>query len=210
MPQSTTVVSITRKTSSTGRSNGEFSIIHFNSRSLYSNFEHIKGYLQNISHRFNIIAISETWITENRGVNFELEGYELNYTNRQDKGGGGVALSVDKSLKYKIMDNMTTTVEDLLECITIELCLEGVKNIIISCVYRAPGSSIDLFKDWMENTFTKRKNYRIYLCGDINIDLLNPNDHNATEDFINTMYSLNLVPKITKTLKNYNTYCYSH
>ena len=38
----------------------------------------------------------------------------------------------------------------------------------------------------------------IFICGDFNIDLLNPNNHKPTEDFINTMYSLSLYPKITR------------
>ena len=44
------------------KSNGKLSIIHFNSRSLYANFNNIKDYLHRFSEPFNIIAISETWI----------------------------------------------------------------------------------------------------------------------------------------------------
>lgn len=34
-----------------------------------------------------------------KGINFELEGYELRYISRQNKGGGGVALYVGSALK---------------------------------------------------------------------------------------------------------------
>ncbi len=53
------------------------SIIHFNSRSLYANFHNIKHYLGQFTKPFNIIAISETWINRERGMDFELEGYEM-------------------------------------------------------------------------------------------------------------------------------------
>lgn len=77
------------------------------------------------------------------------------------------------------------------------MCGKGKKNIIVSCLYRAPGSSIELFKDWIENMFSKSLHKSLFICGDYNIDLLNPKKHQMTEDFINTMYSMGLYPKIT-------------
>lgn len=166
--------------------NDELSLIHVNSRSLYAHFDQIKDYLQTFTKRFSIIAISETWRTESKGTHFELDGYEMNDINRQGKAGGGVALFVDNSLKYRIVDEMTATLDNILECITIEITIEGAKNIIISCIYRTPGSNIEQFKSWIEDTFTKKNNNRMYICGDINIDLLNPNNHSTTDEFINT------------------------
>lgn len=72
--------------------------------------------------------------------------------------------------------------------VTIEICMEKNKNIIVSCVYRSPGSNIDTFKEWMEETFTKTSQKVMFICGDFNIDLLNPNNHN----------SLGLYPQITR------------
>lgn len=64
-------------------SQGKFSIIHFNSRSMYANFNAIKEYLQQVMHPFSIIAISETWFNEDKGIDFELNDYNLNYVNRK-------------------------------------------------------------------------------------------------------------------------------
>ena len=72
------------------------------------------------------------------------------------------------------------------------------KNLIISCLYRAPGSNIEVFKDWMEDIFSNKGNKTIFICGDFNIDLLNPNKHKMTEEFINTMYSMSYYPIITR------------
>lgn len=93
---------------------------------------------------------------------------------------------------------MSTVIDNVLECITIEICKEKTKNVIISCIYRAPGSSIEIFKDWMEEIFSKVIHKTVFICGDFNIDLLNPNNHSMTEEFINTMYSMSLYPKITR------------
>ena len=56
---------------------GKLSIIHINSRSLYTNFARIKDYVNQFKQSFNIVAISETWINAEKGVDFELEGFEF-------------------------------------------------------------------------------------------------------------------------------------
>ena len=72
------------------------------------------------------------------------------------------------------------------------------KYIICSCVYRVPDSSIEHFKDSMEVLFANTNQKVTFICGDYNINLLNPNKHRMIEEFINTMYSLSLYPLITK------------
>lgn len=129
------------------------SIIHFNSRSMYKNFDSIKEYLQKFRSQFSIITISETWFNQGKGIDFVLDGYELSYRNRENKAGGGVAIYVNKNIKYKIVVKMTDAIEGLLECISIEINCEKKKNIIITCLYRTPGSSIELFTEWLEKLF---------------------------------------------------------
>lgn len=137
-------------------------------------------------------------INVDKGITFELEGYELNCTNRKNKSVGGVAVYVDKTLNYKVVECMTTVIDNLLECITIEICKEKKKNVIISCIYRAPGTCLEVFKDLIEGFFSRTNQKVIFICGDFNIDLLNPTKHKMTDEFINTMYSMSLYPKITR------------
>lgn len=54
-----------------------FSIIHLNCRSLYANFVNIKDYLESLKQKFQVIALSETWITKEKVANFVLEGYDF-------------------------------------------------------------------------------------------------------------------------------------
>ncbi len=56
-------------------------------------------------------------------MDFEIEGYEMT-CNRENKTRGGVALFVDKNLNYKVVENLSTVVDYLLECVTIELLTE--------------------------------------------------------------------------------------
>ena len=62
-------------------------------------------------------------------------------------------------------------------------------NVIMSCIYRAPGSSIEIFKDWIEGMFSQINSKIVFICGYFNIDLLNPNKHNIIDEFVNTMYN---------------------
>uniref|UniRef100_A0A8C7XUM2 Reverse transcriptase domain-containing protein n=1 Tax=Oryzias sinensis TaxID=183150 RepID=A0A8C7XUM2_9TELE len=176
----------------------KLSIIHFNSRSMYTNFEDIKDYLQNIGHSFDIITISETWFSHDKDADFELENYELNYVNRVNKKGGGVAIYVEKNTKFTVIDKLSVAVDGILECLTVEICNNSGKNVIISCVYRSPGSSLEVFSDWMEKMFTSLNNKILYICGDFNIDLINPSKHKGTDDFISRMYGMSLYPTITR------------
>ncbi len=52
---------------------GALSIIHLNSRSLYKKFIHIKDYLCQFN-TFNVIAVSETWLDNEKIHEVELEG----------------------------------------------------------------------------------------------------------------------------------------
>ncbi len=75
---------------------GALTIIHLNSRSLYKNFIHIKDYLRQFN-KFNVIAVSETWLDNEKIHEVEMEGYNLFTVNRVNKKGGGVALYVDSA-----------------------------------------------------------------------------------------------------------------
>ena len=176
-----------------------FSLIHFNARSMYANFKEIKDYLDTFKQKFKVIALSETWMKENRGSDFYLEGYELYHNNRINKRGGGVALFVNSDLRCKVVENMTTTIDDLMECLTLEIELEGKRNIVIMCVYRTPGTNIDMFKDNLEELMNKlNENKTCLICGDTNIDLINVLKHRATSDFLDTLYSRGFYPLISK------------
>lgn len=177
---------------------GKLSIIHFNGRSLYKNFDFIKEYLQQFSCPFSVIAITETWFNIEKGIHFDLNGYELRYMNRQNKVGGGVAIYIHNSIKYNVVTDLTLAIDGIFECLTIEIVNEKKKNVIISCIYRTPSSSIETFNAWMDKLFSSMNQKVLFICGDFNIDLLNPTKLKAIDDFTDTMYSLSLYPTITK------------
>lgn len=146
-----------------------------------------------------MIAISESWIKESKRVSdIQLDEYDFEYMNRTNKGGGGTALYIQKHLKFKRVEEMTTAIEGLCECITVEIRMEKQKNILFSCDYRAPSSNIFTFTDTMEGLLTKTEKKVAFVCGDFNIDLLNPNKQLRIDEFTETMYSMGLYPVISR------------
>ena len=179
------------------KSEGALSIIHFNSRSLYKNFKKIENYISQFT-KFNVLAMSETWLGKEKGYDVGMEGYELYTMDRTHSKSGGVALYVDSSLKCNLMPSMSTTVDGIMECLTVEIIVPDSKNIIITCIYRTPGSCIDTFNLKIDSMFTNINNKIHILTGDLNIDLLNPHGKAKIHDFINGMYSKGQFPIITK------------
>ena len=72
----------------------------------------------NYECNFNILTLSETWLTENQNLldHVELSGSDLYYKNRESKRGGRVAAYVRESLKCKIVKgfcSLDTSIEHL-------------------------------------------------------------------------------------------------
>ena len=176
------------------------SIIHFNIRSLNANFKNLDMYLTQLEIKFDVVAITETWFSNNTVSSvFNIKGYDLYYVSRNEGKGGGVALYVNSSIKSKQIESMSLCVEDSFECVTVELLLEGSRNVIISCIYRKPATKLDDFTNKLEDLYSNIKNNKvIYLCGDYNINLLKQDTHVPTKHFLDTMFSLGLCPLISK------------
>ena len=170
-----------------------------NARSLNSNFREIDDYLSSLNYQFDIIAISETWVSEPEHNKFNINGYDVYHTNRKNKRGGGVALYVKQELACKFLSCESLVVDDLFECCTLEILISGHRNIIVSCIYRCPGSNTDIFSEHIVQLFfelTMRKT--VFLCGDFNIDILKHKVNQGTKSFLDTMYSIGLYPLIDR------------
>ena len=89
---------------------------------------------------------------------------------------------------------------DHAEILAVELIMKS-KNIIIFEIYRPPNTDVIKFIDLLSNLVIKAQkfgNKLIYLAGDFNIDLLNEDHRSIKIDFLNSLYSNNLLPVLTK------------
>lgn len=118
--------------------------------------------------------------------------------NRNHRSGGGVALYVRKELNVKLVNSLTMAVNNVFECVTVEIIMDKRKNMLISCIYKAPGADMEVFIEHMEKMFRNYNHKDIHICGDFNIDLLKAKSHRPTGKFVDTMYSLSLYPVIIR------------
>lgn len=73
------------------------------------------------SSQFTVIALSKTWMNEDRGVEFDLEGFNFFYTSRVKNRGWGVALFVKSALRCGPAKSMSVIYDDVLESIAVQL-----------------------------------------------------------------------------------------
>ena len=182
------------------------SLIHFNARSLNSNCEKIENYLKLTNHSFDVIAISETWHDNSSAgaknnpklANFLIDYLEFNVNRKNNQRGGGVSIFVNKGYSCKLISDMSAGVENLFECVTVELTLNRGEKTVISCIYRKPSTNIPEFTTHIEQIFSPATCRKMYICGDFNIDLLKYNDHEPTKNFVDSLFSIGFFPLITK------------
>ena len=71
-------------------------------------------------------------------------------------------------------------------------------NIIVGCIYRHSTCNLSAFTSEFETLLKEISQYEIYILGDFNIDLLKYSEHLLSEEYLNMLYSNNLLPLITK------------
>ena len=84
-----------------------------------------------------------------------------------------MAIYVHKGITCLKCISKSLSVNDIFECVTVELDIPHKNNIIGSCIYRKPGSNIDTFCENVERTFENNPhNKTIFVCGYFNIDIM--------------------------------------
>ena len=74
---------------------------------------------------------------------------------------------------------------------------ESLKG-LICCIYRASKTELEQLNEFISNCCQNTRNETVYLPGDFNIDLLQHDTNNITNNFIDHLYSFGLHPLITR------------
>ena len=182
--------------------NHSFSLLHTNIRSAPKNLFKLESYLSNIKHSFSILGISESWLREDDKSYYNLDNYKSEHKCRPFRGGGGVSLFIKDSIEYTVREDICVHNKSI-ESLFIEIKKDVVsksQDVIVGIIYRPPDTDITAFNEYLHSILLKTKAEKklLYLLGDYNINLLNADTHNATQDFTELMYSYSLLPNITK------------
>ena len=158
----------------------------------------IRDHITSLDSMFDVIALSETWLNDDKNDSFNLDGYDLVTCSRRSKKGGGVGLYVRNSMQHKYLPLLSKCIANCAEIVTAEVTLKNGKRLIICCIYRAPNTDLALLNEHINLICSKNNSKNIYICGDFNVDLLQYDKHVETNNFIDQLYSHGLQPLITR------------
>ena len=99
----------------------------------------------------------------------------------------------------KLITTNAIAIDNVLECVTVDINFEKQKHASITCVYRAPGQHISTLCDNIVPIIDDgHRNGKKFVCGDFNINILQHESKDSVRQFLDSMYALGLYPLITK------------
>ena len=176
------------------------SLFHVNTCSLNKNFDGLQHLLSCTKNKFDILAISETRITKQVSLlnNLNFNNYSFEFTPTETSAGGTL-LYFANHLSYNCHNDLNIYEKNELESTFIETVNPRKSNIIVGVIYRHPSLDLTDFNcnylnKLLENISREQKS--IFLLGDFNVNLLNYNDHNQTNEFFDSLVSNSFIPVI--------------
>lgn len=172
----------------------DFSVIHFNIRSLSKHHTDLISLLSMSRCIHDIIGCSETWISNRTYTDaLNLDGYNLYHNDRLGRGGG-VCLYVKSGLNVTVCDNININ-DDSSDSLFIKIDIGNGKTLMAGIVYRPPESNINSFIEKLDETLHALHQTNCIILGDFNINILKEDDHAL--NFLNTLHSFSFFPTIT-------------
>ena len=117
---------------------------------------------------------------------------------------GGIWMYIRDNLKYTVVEKRSNKA---FQALWVEIDFPDKSNIICGVIYRqhnSPESFQTYFEDSLDRFSALRSNKSIYIMGDFNINLLNAQTCQYTQDFLLTLQSYALTPTIDKRTRVYN------
>ena len=182
------------------------SLFHINICSHNKTFDDLQHLLSCTKTKFDIIAISETRITRQVSSlnNLNLLHYSFEFTPTETSAGGTL-LYIAIHLSYKCCNDLNIHIKkNELESTFIEIVNPRKSNIIVGVIYGHPSMNLTDFNcnylnKLLENISKEQKS--IFLLGDFNVNLMNYNEHNQTNLFLDSLASNTFIPLILQPIR---------
>ena len=176
-----------------------FTVMGMNIRSFNANFDAFEGFLQSLSCKPNIIALTETWMSQRNSAVCEIPGYRSCHTFRSNRAGGGASVFIAGDVDFRKIENMSICNETIETCAVELPGVEGDKSLIVLTVYRPHTDSVVSFTDFLIQVLHSEVLHgkKVVLIGDFNINLLNIHD-SSVQYFVSSMRGLSYVPMINQ------------
>ena len=154
-------------------------LLHVNIRSTRKNFDNLKALITSLPSQPDVIAVSETWLSNTTSFLYELEGYSSYHVVRTAREHGGVSIYVHNTHQSELIQDLSF-VNDTIEICTVKVSLSS-HTLTVSAVYRphTKYEDIDNFVDQMCTILNNdnHKNMKSVLLGDFNMNLLEHSTH---------------------------------
>ena len=164
----------------------------------YKTFDDFQHLLNCTKTLFDIIVISETRITKQVSLsnNLNPNNYSFEFTPT-DNSAGGTLLYIANHLSYKCRIDLNIYKKHELESTFIEIVNPRKYNIIVGVIDRHPSMDLTDFNcnylnKLLQNISKEQKS--VFLLGDFNVNLLNYNEHNQTNEFLDSLASNSFIP----------------
>lgn len=149
----------------------DMSVCHINCRGLST--AKMLAIKHDIQTKYNIITLSETFLSKNSSQDLSLNGYHEIIRKDRDTFGGGVAVYVCNSLAYKRRFDLEL---NHLECVWLEV-KQKTSKFLIATIYRPPNSDNAFWDElqFMYDHAISLSPLPIFITGDLNAHPGTPN-----------------------------------
>ena len=216
------------------RNNNGLNFMSLNAESLFKKIDMIRQKINFLSKNYqftiHVISIQEGWITKGRPLSqIKIDNYTLHPELNQIGGQkGGIAVYVHDSLKGEKIDFFKKSPSSLWEGFSLKITGNDLKKPVnVHTVYRPPRvnkrrldehpsdqSNHDIFMKEIEPYLEKIKsdNTDTVFMGDLNYDLLETHTNKNCQEYLDSMITNGLLPKITLPTKINRNSCklYDH
>ena len=127
-----------------------------------------------------------------------INNYSSEFTTTETSAGGTL-LYIANHLSHKRRNDLNIYKKSELESTFIEIVNPRKSNIIVGVIYRHPSMDLNDFNfnylDKLLENISKEQT-SVFLLGDFNVNLLNYNEHNHTNEFLDSLASNSFIPLI--------------
>ena len=180
--------------------NKSLSLFHINACSLNKSFDDFQSLLSCTKTNFNITGVTETRITKQLSFlnNFNLNNYSYEFTPTKTTASD-TFLYIANHLSHKCHNDLNIYKKNELQSTFSENVNPKKSNIIVAVIYSHPSMDLTNFNSnhlnkLLENISKEQKS--IHLPGDFNVNLLNYNEDNPTNELLDSLAFNSLMPLI--------------
>lgn len=196
-------------------------LLHQNIQSIKNKVPEIEVFLDTLEEKPNILCFTEHWLKPAQEEFLKIQGFEMiSCFSRMEMLHGGACIYIKETLHFEeVLCIKNKSVEGHIECACVQN--KDMKTIIV-CIYRTNLGDFNVFieklEKILETILVKFKKYKLILCGDFNLNLLEKNNQTTifldllrAYDISQTIFEPTRVTKLTSTLLdnifvNFNDY----